>query len=90
MVKNNLDVTVITRASSTSTFPGVPDNKIIRGEYGPEFYRKALTGQDALILAVGMEALAAQKDLIDAAAEVGVKRIIPSEFGGVSLPDNIT
>jgi hypothetical protein len=58
----------------------------VKGDYTPEFFRNALKGQDALVLAIGSSALGAQEDLITAAAEVGVKRIIPSEFGGVSRP----
>lgn len=67
-----------------STFEGVPEQNVVRGEYTPEFFRKALLGQDALVLAIGSGALDAQKVIIEAAAEVGVRRIIPSEFGGVS------
>jgi hypothetical protein len=77
-------VTVISRAESTSVFQGVPEQNIIRGEYTIEFFRKALLGQEALVLAIGSGALGTQKEIIEAAAEVGVKRIIPSEFGGVS------
>lgn len=74
----------MSRAESTSTFESVPENNIVKGEYTPDFFRKVLSGQDALVLAVGSGALEAQKEMIDAAAEVGVKRILPSEFGGVS------
>ena len=77
-------MTVISRAESTSVFQGVPEQNIIRGEYTVEFFRKALLGQDALVLAIGSGALGTQKEIIEAAAEVGVKRIIPSEFGSVS------
>lgn len=77
-------MTVISRAGSTSEFPGVPEQNVKRGEYTADFFRKSLLGQDALVLAIGSSALETQKQMIEAATEVGVKRIIPSEFGSVS------
>ncbi len=44
--------------------------------------RQALQGQDVLVSALGKGALAIQGRLIDAAVAAGVRRIIPSEFGG--------
>ena len=74
----------MTRIGSTSSFEGVPAQNVVRGVYTPDFFRKVLRGQDALVLAIGSGALEAQKTLIEVAAEVGVRRIIPSEFGSVS------
>jgi hypothetical protein len=86
LLAHGYNVQVLTRADSTSTFPGVSADKVIRGDFNDiEFYRSALKGQDALVLATGSAALDAQKDIMTAAAEVGVKRIIPSEFGSVSI-----
>ena len=85
LVDSQYDVTIISRANSKSTFEGIPTQNVVRGEYTPEFFRKALQGQDSLVLAIGSEALDSQKAIIDVAAEVGVRRIIPSEFGGVSI-----
>ncbi|MCJ1385156.1 hypothetical protein MMC17_008277 [Xylographa soralifera] len=82
LIASQYDVTVMSRIGSTSTFEGVAEQNVIRGEYTPEFFRKALLGQDALVLAIGSGALDAQKAIIEAAAEVGVRRILPSEFGG--------
>jgi uncharacterized protein YbjT (DUF2867 family) len=84
-------VQVLTRADSTSTFPGVSLDKVVRGDFNDiNFYRSALKGQDALVLATGSSALDAQKDIMTAAAEAGVKRIIPSEFGSVSVDSNVS
>lgn len=45
--------------------------------------RKALTGQDAVVSCLGDTpgAVAAQRNLIEAAITAGVKRFLPSEFG---------
>ncbi|RDW60600.1 hypothetical protein BP6252_11983 [Coleophoma cylindrospora] len=43
--------------------------------------KSALAGQDAVVSAVGNEGIESQILLADAAASVGVKRFIPSEFG---------
>lgn len=79
------DVTVISRAGSKSTFSGVSDEKVVRGDYTLDFFRRALEGQDALVTAVTSSAIDSQRVMIQAAAEAGVKRIVPSEFGSVSI-----
>ncbi|RDW91666.1 hypothetical protein BP5796_02831 [Coleophoma crateriformis] len=43
--------------------------------------KSALAGQDAVVSAVGNEGIESQILLADAAASIGVKRFIPSEFG---------
>ena len=73
----------MSRAESTSKIEGIPPENVVKGDYSREFFRKVFSGQDAVIMAVGSNALESQKPMIDAAAEVGVKRIIPSEFGSV-------
>ena len=83
LLSSGFNVTIMSRADSTSTFEGVPDSQVVRGEYNPEFFRKVLSGKDALVMAVGSAALHTQREMIEAAAEVGVKRILPSEFGSV-------
>ena len=47
-----------------------------------ESLRCALHGHDVLVSALGKNALDLQPRLIDAAVSAGVRRIIPSEFGG--------
>jgi len=75
----SFNVRVLTRETSTSTFPsGV---HVIKTDYSPSSLRLALQGQDAVICSFGFEALDMQIALIDAAEEVGVKRFVPSEFG---------
>lgn len=45
----------------------------------------ALQGQDAVVSAMAFEAIQEQKNLVNAAAKAGVRRIIPSEYGNDTL-----
>ena len=45
----------------------------------------ALRGQDAVVSAMAFEAIHEQKNLVDAAANAGVRRIVPSEYGNDTL-----
>jgi hypothetical protein len=77
-------VTVITRDSSTATFP--EGTKLVRvpDGYPDDAMTDAFKGQDAVIFSVGHAAAGRQKALVDIAAAVGVKRWIPTEFGSNS------
>jgi nucleoside-diphosphate-sugar epimerase len=81
LLKSGLfEVTVLTRESSTHTFP--PEVKVAKVDYTHlDSLASALQGQDALVSAVASLAVLSQRLLIDAAVQAGVKRIIPSEFG---------
>ncbi|KAI1378726.1 NAD(P)-binding protein [Hypoxylon crocopeplum] len=79
LVTANFDVTIITRVASTSTFPhGIP---VIRTEYTVEKLTTALTGQDAVVCAVGPAGILSQVAMIDAAEAAGVRRFIVDDFG---------
>ncbi|KAH7419597.1 isoflavone reductase family protein-like protein CipA [Cadophora sp. MPI-SDFR-AT-0126] len=75
------NITVITRPSSTSTFPsGV---KVIRADpTAVDELTTALKGQDAVVSTVAREGVRGQTVLVDAAIAAGVKRILPSEYAG--------
>ncbi|KAH8906427.1 NAD(P)-binding protein [Coniochaeta sp. PMI_546] len=80
LVAAGFNVTALTRATSTSTFPeGVTVKKVDFGS--PESLKEAFAGQDAVVSAIATVAVGAQQPIIDAAIAVGVKRYIPSEFG---------
>jgi len=82
LLKSQLfEVTVLTRYTSAHTFPeGV---KVCPVDYtSTDSLIAALQGQDALVSSVAMAAVPSQRLLIDAAVKAGIKRIIPSEFGG--------
>ena len=71
------NVTALTRASSTSTFPaGVT---VRNTGYSNADLVEAFKGQDAVISVVGLSGF------IDAAIFAGVKRFIPSEFSSNTL-----
>ncbi|KAK6396413.1 hypothetical protein LTR65_009497 [Meristemomyces frigidus] len=77
----NYNVTVIARAASKTTFPeSVSVVKINDFNDHPQLV-KALKGQDVLLSAIGFEGYAVQYQLIDAAIEAGVPRLVPSEWG---------
>lgn len=50
---------------------------------------QSLFGQDAVVVSISKGGIRAQKALIDAAVKAGVKRFIPSEFGGDTLDDGL-
>jgi hypothetical protein len=64
--------------------------KVIKTDYTKENLVPVLKGQDAVLSLLGSPGLGdAQLALIDAAAEAGVKRFIPSEFGHNTGSDKI-
>ncbi|KAI6088306.1 NAD(P)-binding protein [Hypoxylon rubiginosum] len=74
-------VTALTRDGTRQR--GLPTDVIIKQvDYDSlESLEAALKGQDALVSAMSFEAIHVQKNLVDAAANAGVKRMIPSEYG---------
>jgi nucleoside-diphosphate-sugar epimerase len=88
LADSTFNVTVLTRIDSTSTFPSKV--KVIKINYKDyDAVKKALTGQDIVISAVGGTGVSDKLDhtLIEASVEVGVKWFIPSEFtADISLP----
>ncbi|KAL4972638.1 hypothetical protein BDW66DRAFT_169436 [Aspergillus desertorum] len=80
-------ITVLTRYTSTASFPA--EVTVRKSDFSPDDLREALTGQDAVISAVGAAGLAEQKKLIDAAIAGGAARFIPSEFSADSQNDAV-
>ncbi|KAK5705325.1 hypothetical protein LTR97_002443 [Elasticomyces elasticus] len=80
LLKNNYDVTVFTRPSSTHKFPS--NVQVLNVDYEDVAgLTKALKNQDALISTIGFGGAPLQKNLVDAAIAAGVKRFLPSEYG---------
>ena len=80
LLKANLTVTVLTRPTSTSTFPS--SVKVAKVDYSDvQSLTAALKGHDAVISTVASAAIVQQENLVNAAIAAGVKRLIPSEFG---------
>ncbi|KAI9879435.1 MAG: hypothetical protein M1830_008566 [Pleopsidium flavum] len=81
LVEAKFNVSVFTRQDSPTN---IPENvAVITTDYTPASLLKCLKGQDAVVCAIGPgPGVAGQMEIIDAAVKAGVKRFIPSEFGG--------
>ena len=74
------EVTVLTRESSTTTFPS--NVCVVKVDYDSvESLTEALRGQDAFVSTVSGEGIDNQTKQVDAAVAAGVARFIPSEYG---------
>lgn len=82
LVASGFSVTALTRAGSTNT-PSFPSGVSVKEvDYtSASSLEAALQGQDALVSAVTTTSIESQYALFEAAIKVGVKRILPSEFG---------
>ncbi|KAK3623212.1 hypothetical protein LTR22_024479 [Elasticomyces elasticus] len=74
-------VSVLTRESSTSSFPRDVTVHSIPDSYPEEEIFKAFQHQDAVVSLIGMAHALQQLQLIEAAAKAGVKHFIPAEYG---------
>ncbi|KAK5046627.1 hypothetical protein LTR84_007388 [Exophiala bonariae] len=74
-------VEIIARKSSKSTFPTGVTVRYVDDDLPHQQLVEALTGQDALVSAIGYGAIELEKPLIEAAIEAKVKRFLPSEYG---------
>jgi uncharacterized protein YbjT (DUF2867 family) len=78
-------ITATSRPESKSTFQdGV---KVVKTDYSTESLVSIFKGQDAVVSFAGATQLADQQKYVDAALAAGVKRFIPSEFGGDTRSD---
>ena len=81
-------VSILSRGSSTSTFPSHLKVHRIGDDYPEDQLLEAFKGQDAVISTIAPSNVAHQKTIIDTAIKAGVKRFVPSEFGSDTLNDN--
>ena len=80
----HFQVSILSRASSDcSQFPShIPVYRVSKNYDTSEAELvELLRGQDIIVSAIGTQAIAQQKTVIDAAVKVGVKVFVPSEFG---------
>ena len=75
-------VSILTRTSSKSTFPSHFTIHRVSDDYPESQLLSAFKGQDAIVVAISRASAHKQKNFIDAAVKAGVKRFVPSEFGG--------
>ena len=74
-------VSVLSRNSSTQTFPAHITVHRVSDDYPEAELVEAFKGQDAIISAITTASAAQQHAIIDAAIKAKVKRFMPSEFG---------
>ena len=79
---SRFSVSVLTRNSSKHAFPSNVKVHRVAGTYPESEVVTAFQGQDVVISLISPGANSIQATLIDAAIKAGVKRFIPSEFGG--------
>ncbi|KAI1206914.1 putative oxidoreductase CipA-like protein [Annulohypoxylon truncatum] len=89
LLEDGFTVTVLARKGASHDFPSAVTVAEVDYE-APATLVKALSGQDAVVSAVGFAGLLQQIPLIEAAVKAGVKRFVPSEFGGDAENDKIT
>lgn len=77
---NSFDVTVLTRETSTATFPSNVTVKKVNYE-DVSSLTSALKGIDGVVSTLASVSLSSQTKLIDASIAAGVQRFVPSEFG---------
>lgn len=84
LVKGGFEVTLLSRSNKTDE--DLPPNvRRLAVDYNnKQSLVDALNGQDAVVSTVAGEAIPAQKLMIDAAIESGVRRFIPSDFGSLT------
>ncbi|KAM0265398.1 hypothetical protein ACHAQJ_000240 [Trichoderma viride] len=85
LIDADFNVTVVTRSSSLN--PKEINGAIfVTSDYTYESLVKIFTGQEAVVSAVAAgPPIAAQKVMVDAASQAGVRRFIPSEYGSSSI-----
>ncbi|KAF4961884.1 hypothetical protein FSARC_10003 [Fusarium sarcochroum] len=76
------NITVLARQESTATF--AKEVIVRKTDFSEADLIDALKGQDAVISTLGVEGFGEQQKLVDAAAQAGVKRFLPSEFSSSS------
>ncbi|KAF3916378.1 hypothetical protein ABW21_db0206333 [Orbilia brochopaga] len=82
----SINVTILTREGSTSTFPsGITVKKADYNSH--DSLVAAFKGQDTILSLVGTHVTDTQIKFIDAAVDAGVKRFYPSEYGSVASSD---
>ncbi|KAI4176671.1 MAG: hypothetical protein LQ343_000963 [Gyalolechia ehrenbergii] len=81
LAADGFNVTVLTRKGSSATFPSEVKVHSVDDTYPSDQLHAAFKGQDAVINLLPPSDVKHANAIADAAAEAGVKRYIPSEFG---------
>jgi NmrA-like family len=75
-------VSVLSRKSSTSTFPSHITVHRVDDLYPEDELLGAFTGRHAIVCALNLQNVHQQIKFIDVAVQAGVKWFVPAEFGG--------
>jgi len=86
----SLTVTVLTRSSSSSTYPPPIRTVLVPDSLSVPDLTTALRGQDALVITIIGTLVEEQIKLVDAAYAAGIKRVIPADFGSCDSADEYT
>lgn len=87
LIDADFKVSVLTRATSKSTYPSNVNVLKTDDDLPHDQLVKALTGQEALVLAFAGTQTDNSIKIIDAAFEAGVKHVIPADFGSCDSGD---
>ncbi|KAJ5811217.1 hypothetical protein N7447_010733 [Penicillium robsamsonii] len=84
LVNTGFQVTVLSRTAGSVDEPSA-SVKTVQVDYSSiDSLVAALRGQDAVVSTVGTPGISAQKTVIDASIQAGVRRFIPSDFGALT------
>lgn len=86
LVRAGFEVSAAVRQSSSATYP--ESVTIHKTDYSKDGLVSIFQGQDAVVSCIPRTQVADQKTVVDACVSAGVKRFLPSEYGGdTTLPD---
>ncbi|KAL7953235.1 hypothetical protein V8C34DRAFT_321410 [Trichoderma compactum] len=89
LIDAGFNVTVVTRSLSSNS-KETNGTIFVTSDYTYESLVKIFTGQEAVVSAVAAgPPIAAQKVMVDAAIQAGVRRFIPSEYGSSSIDQQL-
>ena len=83
-------MSVLSRITSTASAPrGLEKVPVLRSDYSFSSLVDVFEGQDAVVSAIATLDVTQQHAIVDAAAAAGVKRFLPSEFGGDTSAEDV-
>lgn len=83
-MKAGYEVTLLSRSEKTDEELPASVRRVAVDYNDKQSLVNALTGQNAVVSTVSVEAIPGQKLIIDAAIQAGVRRFIPSDFGSLT------
>jgi hypothetical protein len=84
--EHGFNVVVLSRKSSSATFPSWVDVRHVADDYPPSELVEAFQGVDVVVSAISMLGMQEQYKFINAAVEARVQRFFPTEYGLDEIP----